>query len=158
MGFLNVTLMQIPRAYYAMAKDKTLPPIFHRVNNKTQVQEFTLSFFVATILLSILFLGTFEKVVSYVMFIDSLNIALVASTIFILRHRSRSVGDSYKGYRVPLYPVVPALFVTVLVCISVNVLLTETMSALIGILIFLSGFPIFVLMRRIYQKKGGESG
>jgi len=151
MGFLNVTLMQIPRLYYGMAEDRTLPELFKRVNPRTQTQEFALLFLGGMILLSIFFLGTFENIVNYVMFLDSLTIAIVASTIFVLRRKADRVRteESYKGYRVPLYPVLPAVFVLFLLTISVNVFLTQTRQALIGALVFVSGFPLFLLMRRL---------
>ena len=151
MGFLNVTLMQIPRSYYAIAKDGALPPIFMRVNEQTQVQEFTLSFFVAIILISIFLLGTFEKLVNYVMFLDSLNIAIVASTIFILRRRNYPQRE-YTGYRVIFYPILPAIFVLFLLGISMNVLMTETKSALMGLVVFIIGLPLFYFMRRIVRR------
>lgn len=151
-GFLNVNLMQTPRAYYAMAEDRVLPPIFKRVNHRTQAQEFSLLFYSTTILLSIFFLGMFEKLVNYVMFLDSLNLAIVASTIFVLRHRADSTQASDR-YLVPCYPIIPAIFVIFLVSISVNVLITETAPALFGCIIFGLGYPIFRVMRRIYPDK-----
>jgi APA family basic amino acid/polyamine antiporter len=50
---------------------------------------------------------------------------------------------------VPLYPVVPAVFVLFLLGISVNVLLTQTREALVGLVFFASGYPFFRLMRRV---------
>jgi len=76
LGFLNAVLMQVPRSYYAMAEDKTLPEIFGKVNSKTQTQEFGLIFFGIVILLMVNLLGTFEKIVNYVIFFDAANIAL----------------------------------------------------------------------------------
>jgi len=153
MGFLNVTLMQIPRAYYAMAEDRTLPPFFRRVNPRSQAQEYGLLFLGGVILLSIFLLGTFENIVNYVMFLDSLNIAIVASTIFALRRKARREAAPYQGYRLPLYPVLPAIFVVFLLGISLNVLLTQTREALIGALLFVSGYPVFHGMRRWYAKR-----
>jgi APA family basic amino acid/polyamine antiporter len=149
LGFLNVTLMQMPRAYYAMAEDRTLPKPFKQINPKTQTQEFGLLFLGGMIVFSIFFLGTFESIVNYVMFLDSLNIALVASTLFVMRRKATRAGEEYSGYRVPLYPVVPAVFVLFLLGISVNVLLTQTREALFGLALFASGYPIFRLMRRV---------
>lgn len=153
MGFLNATFLQLPRAYYAMAEDKTLPAIFMKVNQKTQAQEFTLIFFAATVILSIFFLGTFENIVNYVMFVDALSIAVVASTLFILRKKAKEQKIEYDGYRVPLYPVLPAIFVLFLLFVSLNVLWNETRSALLGALIFVSGYPIFLVMRRVRGEK-----
>ncbi len=157
MGFLNAIFLQLPRAYYAMAEDNTLPAIFMKINPKSQVQEFTLVFFIATVLLSIFFLGTFENIVNYVMFIDALSIAVVASTIFILRRKAKIQKSDYDGYRVPLYPVLPAVFVLFLVFISMNVLWNDTRSALLGALIFVSGYPIFRIMRRIRKQKSPQA-
>src|SRR6185436_2553146 len=70
LGFINTSLMYNPRIYYAMADDKVLPEIFKKINSKTMTQEFSLSFFVALMILSLFLLGTFEKIVNYVMFID----------------------------------------------------------------------------------------
>jgi len=97
---------------------------------------------------------------NYVMFFDSLNNALVASTIFVLRRRR--VASTEGGYHVPLYPVVPAFFVLFLLSITVNVVLSQPGSILIGISILLAGFPIFLLMRRVSKavnasgEKAGE--
>jgi APA family basic amino acid/polyamine antiporter len=153
MGFLNVTLMQIPRAYYAMAEDRTLPPFFRRVNPRSQAQEYGLLFLGGVILLSIFFLGTFENIVAYVMFLDALNIAIVASMIFVLRRKAKAEAVPYQGYKVPLYPVLPAVFVVFLLGVSLNVLLTQTREALFGALLFASGFPVFHAMRRWYAKR-----
>jgi APA family basic amino acid/polyamine antiporter len=147
LGFLNATLMQIPRLYYGMAEDRVLPAIFKKLNERTQVQEFGLTFFCLDVLVSIFFLGTFENIVNAVMFVDSLNIAVVASTIFVLRKRAPA-AEPYTGYRVPLYPVLPVVFILFLVMISVNVLLTRPREALLGAAIFLTGAPVFLLMRR----------
>ena len=89
MGFLNVTLMQIPRVYYSMAEDRTLPAVFQKVNPKTQTQEFGLLFLGAIILVSIFLLRTFENIVNYVMFLDTMTLAIVSSSIFFLRRKAR---------------------------------------------------------------------
>ena len=148
LGFVNVTLMQIPRSYYAMAQDGALPSIFMKVNEKTQTQEFTLLFFGCTILGSIFLLGTFERILSYVMIFDTLNNALVASTVFILRKRGVT-SSAGKPYRVPFYPILPAIFVIFLLTITVNVVISQPGSLLVGGLILLAGYPVFLLMRRV---------
>ncbi len=152
LGFVNATLMQNPRVYYAMAGDRILPPIFRRVNGRTQVQEFSLVFFTAIVLLSVFFLGTFEKIVNYVMFIDSFSLATVASTLFVLRKRAGREME-YTGFRVPFYPVVPLIFIVFLLAVTLNVLITDTASALVGFFFFLAGLPLYWLMRWTYPDK-----
>ena len=146
MGFVNVTLMQIPRTYYAMAESGALPKIFMKVNHKTQTQEFTLLFYGGMVLLSIFFLGTFESLVNYIMFFDNINNAIVASTIFILR--KRLVGSS-GAYKIPFYPILPLIFVIFLLAISLNVLINQPTDTYIGLAILAVGFPIYYLMKKI---------
>ena len=162
LGFLNVTLMHMPRIYYAMAQDGAMPSIFKRVHPRTQAQASGLFFLGAMIIVSVFFLGTFEAIVNYVMFLDSLNIAVAASTIFALRRRARQSSQAYDGYKAPLYPVLPAIFTLFLLGISLNVLLTQTREALLGALFFITGIPVFLLMRRIHKNhqldaEGGEA-
>ena len=153
MGFLNVTLMQIPRVYYSMAEDRTLPAVFQKVNPKTQTQAFGLLFLGAIILVSIFLLGTFENIVNYVMFLDTMTLAIVSSSIFILRRKARRSGETYAGYRIPLYPFLPLLFVAFMLVIAVNVLVTQTREALYGAIFFAAGFPVFLLMRRVSHRR-----
>ncbi len=154
MGFLNVTLMQMPRVYYSMAEDRTLPSVFHKINPKTQAQEFGLLFLGGIILVSIFLLRTFENIVNYVMFLDTITLAVVSSSVFLLRRKARRSGEAYTGYRVPLYPVLPILFVVFMLVIAVNVLVTQTREALYGTAFFAVGFPVFLLMRRVSRRGG----
>jgi basic amino acid/polyamine antiporter, APA family len=151
LGFLNVNMMQAPRQWYSMAEDKVLLPIFKKINEKTQVQEFSLLFYGITSLIPLFFLGTFEKIVNYVMFTDAFTIAITASTIFILRKRAGKT-DTHDGYKVPFYPVLPAIPVVFLVAVSFNVLISNLEPALFGIVIFFLGYPLFKYMRKINSK------
>jgi APA family basic amino acid/polyamine antiporter len=157
LGFLNVTLMHMPRIYYAMAEDGAMPAIFKRVHPETQAQGFGLLFLGAMILAAIFFLGTFESIVNYVMFLDSLNIALAASTIFVLRRKARRETPAFEGFRAPLFPVLPAFFVLFLLGISANVLLTRTREALIGAVFFATGGPVFLAMKKMTARKENRS-
>lgn len=149
LGYLNASLLSLPRVYYAMAEDGILPPIFKRVNSRTQTQEFALTFLVVVMLLSLFFLGTFEKIVSYVMSIDSLALASAAATLFVFRRRAAG-SPAYTGYRVWGYPVLPALFIGFLLVVSANVILTDPGPAAIGWALFLSGWPLYHVLKRAF--------
>ncbi|HKQ60639.1 MAG TPA: amino acid permease [Candidatus Polarisedimenticolaceae bacterium] len=151
MGFVNATILQVPRAYYAMAEDGVLPAAFLRVNPRTQVQELGLLCFAVTLLVPALLVGSFEKLLNYVMFTDALSLAVVASTLFVLRRRAP--GAPASGWRVPGYPVLPALFVLLLAGVALRVLWTETVLALAGAAILLAGWPLFYGMRRLAQAR-----
>ncbi|MBL0309436.1 MAG: amino acid permease [Bacteroidetes bacterium] len=150
LGFINTSMMHNPRMYYAMADDKILPEIFRRVNSKTMAQEFALSFFVGLMLLSLFMLGTFENILNYVMFIDSLSLVSAAGTIFIFRQRAKLQGTSEEHiYKMKWYPLVPLLFMFVLLMVTVNVVWSDPRSALYGFLIFLAGYPLYKWMKKM---------
>jgi basic amino acid/polyamine antiporter, APA family len=145
-GFVNATIIQMPRSYYAMAQDGVLPRAFLRVNPDTQVQEVGLLFFGLTMILPAFVLGSFDKLLHYIIFTDNLTIATVASTLFVLRHRH--TGDS--GYTMWGYPVIPAVYLACLVGVSARVFFLEPGLALAGILILSTGWPLFRLGRRMF--------
>jgi APA family basic amino acid/polyamine antiporter len=144
-GFVNATILQVPRSYYAMAEDGLLPRAFLRVHPRTQAQDVGLAFMGATALVAVPFLGSFEKLLDYVMFTDSLMVAAVAAGLFVLRRRG--VGAP-SGFRVPLYPWLPALFVACSLGIAVHIAVTQTALALAGAAVFAAGYPLYRLMRR----------
>ena len=151
-GFLNVSIMSNPRVYYAMAEDKVLPSIFQKVNDRTQVQEFALCFFVILILVSFFLLGTFEKIVNYVMFIDTISLASLASCIFILRNRAKE-GETYTGYRIRWFPLIPVVFILMILIVTANVLFSDPVSSIYGLCILAGGLPLFFLARRIIDRE-----
>jgi APA family basic amino acid/polyamine antiporter len=155
-GFMNVTLIHMPRAYLAMARDGVLPPLFGRVNQRTQVQVFGLSFFVATILVSFWFLGEFGRMLNFVMFIDILAMAVLATTIFALRRRDRDVRG-YQGYKVPLYPLLPGAYVVFLLLVVAGVFINDVFVdrryyTLVSLGIMAAGYPLSVVCRRFYNE------
>ncbi|HME41086.1 MAG TPA: amino acid permease [Steroidobacteraceae bacterium] len=145
-GFVNATIMQMPRSFYAMAQDGVLPRAFLRVNPDTQVQEVGLLFFGATMLLPAFLLGSFEKLLQYVIFTDALTLAVVASTLFVLRRRRAGEG----GFAMWGYPLLPAFYMLCLLGAAVRVFTAEPNLALAGIVILLTGWPLFVLGRKLF--------
>jgi basic amino acid/polyamine antiporter, APA family len=152
-GFVNATILQMPRSFHAMALDGVLPRAFLRVNARTQVQEVGLLFFGATMLAPAFLLGSFEKLLNYVMFTDGISIAVVASTLFVLRRRHRGDG----GFAMPGYPLLPACYLLCLLGVALSVLVSEPLLALAGTAIMLSGWPLYRLGRRLTGARAAES-
>jgi len=143
-GFVNATILQMPRSFYAMAQDGVLPRVFQAVHPRTQVQPAGLALFGLTMLAPAFLLGSFEKLLNYVIFTDALTLVAVASTLFVLRKR-RSGGEGV--FLTPGYPVVPALYLLCLLGVAAHIAVTETRLALAGTAIMLTGWPLFFLGR-----------
>lgn len=148
LGFINATMLSLPRVYYALADDHILPPIFKKVNSKTQVQEFALTFLIVTTLISLAMLDTFEQIVNYVMSVDSIALASAAATIFVFRKKA-GINDEHKGFKMLGYPWLPAFFVLFLLVVAVNVIVTDPSSALVGWSLFLGGAPLYFILQRL---------
>lgn len=148
-GFVNATVMQMPRSLYAMAEDRVLPPAFLRVNPRTQTQEAGLLFFGATMLLPALILGSFEKLLDYVIFTDTLTLAVVASTLFVLRRRGCGAGG-FAGWG---YPVVPVLYIACLLVVTVRVSTLEPRLAIVGSVLLLLGGPLYWLGVKAFGRR-----
>ncbi len=145
-GFVNATVLQMPRSYYAMAEDGVLPRVFLRVAPRTQVSMAGLLLFGATMLVPAFLLGSFEKLLNYVIFTDMLTLVVVSSTLFVLRKR----GEGGTGtFRIPGFPVLPALYVLALAAVAAHVAITEPRLALAGTAILVTGWPLFVLGRKL---------
>lgn len=91
-------------------------------------------------------LGSFEKLLSYVIFIDMLTLAVVASTLFVLRRRQGDTG----GYSMPGYPLLPALYIVCLLGVAARDFSKEPLLSLAGIAILLTGWPLFKLGHRLF--------
>jgi APA family basic amino acid/polyamine antiporter len=84
------------------------------------------------------------------MFIDSIALASAAAAIFILRRQQKN--KEYHGYKIRMYPVVPLFFLILIGAVSINVLLSDPSSALVGFILFILGYPLFLLMKKMNFK------
>ena len=116
------------------------------MNPNTQVQEVGLLFFGTTMLVPAFLLGSFEKLLNYVMFTDTLTLAVVASTLFVLRRRH--TGDA--GFSMWGYPFLPVVYIACLLGIAARVFSLEPRLAVAGIIILLTGWPLFLLGHRLF--------
>jgi APA family basic amino acid/polyamine antiporter len=84
--------------YYAMAEDRILPPILKRLIPARRYRSLPSAYHRSHLNICVL-LGTFEKIVSYVMFIDSISLTTVAASLFILRKRAGQTATPYQGFK-----------------------------------------------------------
>jgi APA family basic amino acid/polyamine antiporter len=150
LGFLNITMMQGARMYHAMAEDKILPPIFSKVNSKTQVQEFTLLFITLLTLSFIILQGTFERILNMVMVNDGIILAITASSVLFLRY-GKMANKHFDGFKLPLFPVLPAVYILFLLMISISAFIKDPVSGLVSIALLVAGFPLYLLLRKMVK-------
>ena len=123
LAYVNVNVMANPRVYYAMAEDGILPGIFKKVNPKTQVQEFGMSFFVAAAIVILFFVAKFSDMLKYVMFFDTIGLSMAAVSIFLLRKKTKEL-DSTGIFTIKWFPLVPLIFIVSYWFVTVNIFIT----------------------------------
>jgi APA family basic amino acid/polyamine antiporter len=140
----NSIVLTAPRVYYAMAKDGLFFRRLAEVHPRFGTPAFAVAAtaFWASVLAAT---GTFEQLLTYVVFVGWMFYALAAATIFV--YRKRETGDSQK-YRVPGYPWTPALFIAVVAAFVLNTIIAQPARAAIGLGVVLTGAPAYLIWRK----------
>lgn len=140
----NGLTLTAPRMYYAMARDGLFFSKLGEVHPRFGTPAFAViagSIWAAILAAS----GTFEQLLTYVVFSGWIFYGLGALSIFAFRRRE---PDAPRPFRVPGYPVTPVLFVAASAAIVLNTLFTQPGRALVGIGVVLTGVPAYLLWRR----------
>ena len=147
LGTAGIYTMTTPRLYWAMA-DRGL--FFRGVAElhprwRTPVRAILLQTAWAIVL--VVAWGTFEGLVSYVLFVDWIFFGLTGAAVFVLRRRRGPPA----GYRVPGYPLVPLAFVAMSVWFVGSTLWAQPRQAIAGALLLLLGVPAY--LRWVRQRR-----
>jgi APA family basic amino acid/polyamine antiporter len=142
-GCENGLILAGPRLYYAMARDGLFFAGAERLNaHAVPARGLVLQGAWACLLaLS----GTYGNLLDYIIMAALLFYALTVAGLFVLRVR-RPGAD--RPYRVPGYPWLPALYIGVTTAIMLDLLVVKPDYTWPGLLIVLSGIPVFYLWRR----------
>lgn len=139
----NGLTLTAPRMYFAMARDGVFFRKLAEVHPRYGTPAFAIvagSVWAALLAAS----GTFEQLLTYVVFSGWIFYGLGAVSIFAFRRRE---PHAVRPFRVPGYPVTPALFVAASAAIVLNALITQPGRALVGLAVVLAGVPAYRLWR-----------
>jgi APA family basic amino acid/polyamine antiporter len=142
-GCVNGLILAGPRLYYAMAKDGLF---FRRaaVLDRHAVPAWGLvvqGIWAAALTLS----GRYGDLLDYIILAAMLFYALTVAGLFVLRRRR---PDLPRPYKVPGYPWLPALYVIASTAIMLDLLIVKPAYTWPGLLIVLTGVPVYFLWRR----------
>lgn len=155
LAYVNVILLSNPRVMYAMAEDGILPEVFRRRNGKKGVLTFSLTVYALLSVGTLFFLDTFDKILGFTIFLDSIGMAFSAATLFILR--KRKVGEQSNNiYRIPFVPVMPLLFIATYGFVALSIAIDQPSTAITGVLVLL-GFILFYLLFLSKRQKNKTS-
>src|SRR3989440_2335493 len=145
----NGLTLTAPRVYYAMARDRVFFHQLARVHPRFRTPAFAIvgSSAWAIVLAAT---GTFEQLLTYVVFTGWLSYALGAASIFVYRRTDRELP-----YRVPGYPWTPLLFIAAAAALVLNTIAAQTTRAAIGLGIVLLGAPAYLVWNRSQHTSRG---
>jgi APA family basic amino acid/polyamine antiporter len=146
LAYVNVMLMSNPRVMFAMSEDKVLPALFAKKTAKREVLIFALTAFAAICIITLLFAKTFDQILSFTIFLDSLGMATSAGAIFMLRRKTRHL-DKTGIYSMKLYPLQPLVFIAAYIFIAISIVWQSPGTAAIGLLILLGFLGIYWIVR-----------
>jgi APA family basic amino acid/polyamine antiporter len=139
----NGMILTLPRLFFAMARDRLFFARLAEVHPKFGTPAAAI---VGTALWSsvLVLSGTFEQLLTYVVFMSWLWFALAALAIFAYR---RQEPDAPRPFRTPGYPVTPILFVLAALVIVGNTVFTQPVQSLVGLGIAAVGIPVYLWWR-----------
>lgn len=153
-GTAGIYTLTAPRIYFAMANDGIFFKQVSFIHPKFNTPYYAIIFQSTWAVILVLFWGTFENLISYVVFTDWIFFALAAATVFIFRKRNPSAERNYKT---PGYPFTPLFFIGTAVWFVINTLINKPGQAIAGIILLGLGVPVYFYWQR-ENNRAGRSG
>jgi APA family basic amino acid/polyamine antiporter len=137
-GGLGALAMAAPRVTFAMARAGDFFPLFGRRDARfeTPVNAILLQ---TGLSLAVLLLGTFDRILAYIIFPAVLFMAITAAVLFRLPRRPRAWW----------FPAAPVVFIACSLAIATLIVMHDPGPALLGVAIILCGLPL----RRLFFRQ-----
>jgi APA family basic amino acid/polyamine antiporter len=150
LGALSANLLAKPRVAYAMARDGLGFRFLGHANLRFATPDVAILVQAAVAIVLVLVLGEFDTLTTYFVVVEWLALIFGVGSVFILRRR---MPDAPRPFRVPLYPLVPLIFV-VGTAVGLSAIVwgewsKGTYSPIVGLAIAAAGFPVYALYKRL---------
>jgi APA family basic amino acid/polyamine antiporter len=139
-----------PRVYYAMAKDRLFPSIAGRITERGQVPVYAM---IAQSLCAIiiLFVTDFQNLYKYASVGLSIFAMLFIAAVYVLRWRR---PDMERPFRLPGYPIVPAIFMAVTLFMTVFAFIQWRKPSVYSFGSIFAGIPVYYIWS--FVRRRGE--
>ena len=130
-------MLTAPRVYFAMAKDGLFFERVGMVHPRTRAPIVAIAL-QGLLAILIALLGTYERILNYVVSVDVIFFGLTACCIFVFRRREQAGAT-----RVPGHPFTTILFIAICWLVAINTIFHFPTNTLIGIAILIAGIPAY---------------
>ncbi len=128
LAYVNVLLLSNPRVMFAMSEDGILPKAFSKKDEKG-VLTVSLTIYAIISVVVLFFADTFDKILGFTIFLDSIGMAFSAATIFIIRKRTAHL-DKRTIYSMRFFPIMPIVFIAAYVFVATSIAIDQPSTAL----------------------------
>ena len=143
LGCTNATILVSCRPYFAMAREGLF---FPKVGKLNAAQAPVNSLLYQGVWACLLVLsGTFDQLTDMIIFAVFIYYGATTLGVFILR---KTMPDAPRPYKVWGYPVVPAIVILFCAALFVNTIFTRPREAAIGLVLMLTGVPLYLWFTR----------
>jgi len=125
-GYVNISMLSNPRVISAMGKDGVLPKIFAQSDEAKGVSVSALTVFTAISLISVYAGESFERILNYTIFIDSIGLGVGMATLYRLKGEKLSI----------MTHAVALIFIAACLFTGVNIFLFDTNAGIYGSILF----------------------
>lgn len=150
LAYVNGLLMSNPRVMYAMGDDGSLPKIFAKQNEKTNVLTFSLTVFAAVCIIILFFAQEFEKILAFTIFLDCFGMVLSSATIFWFRKKTKHL-DGTGIYKMKLFPLMPLIFIAAYLFVGTSIAIADPSAALTGVAVLAAFVVMYFILHRKRQ-------
>lgn len=144
LAYVNGSMLSNPRVMYAMSEDGVLPSFLKKKSEKKEVLVTSLTIYAIVCVVVLFFADTFEKILSFSIFLDSFGMCTSAATIFMLRKRTKHL-DGTGIYKMKFFPVLPLIFIAAYVFVCISIISNTPYIALTGTCV-LAGFMLLYFL------------
>ena len=152
LAYVNGLLMSNPRVMFAMGEDGSLPKIFSKQNEKTNVLVFSLTVFAILCMIILFFSQQFEQILTFTIFLDCFGMVLSSGTIFWFRKKTKHL-DNTGIYKMKLFPLMPVIFMLAYLFVGVSIAIADPKAAVTGIIVLAAFMLIYFLSHRNKTKQ-----
>lgn len=149
LGSSHASVMTGARVTFAQAKDGLLFRFLGTIDRRYETPAIALWVQLALSCVAVLFLGKFEKLADSFVFTMWIFYGMGAIAIFLLRIKQ---PDTPRPFRVPLYPILPAIFVLASAAMTALAIIDKPKETLPWIGVLAAGVPVYFVWRWVQAK------
>ena len=144
LGSIGIFTMSAPRIYYAMAVDGKFFKFLSRLHPTRGTPQAAILLQSGWAIVILLFWGTFERIISSVVFMDWVFMIMATLSVFVFRRR---LGLDNSVFKTPGYPIVPLIFIAISTWFVIYTLIGRPYQAIAGLVLLVIGIPVYYLSR-----------